>query len=159
MKKYLILITVVTISLNSFAASINGKHFFQFNCVIDSPASQKDTAKYIYEHVVLQKTKYQHKDLNEMLKTLNIEVKSYLPIHGRIVGYRKGIILFFENNIDISGKLEKRVHTNSIYVEFEKPIPLSLINPTLNKSHGAWLASEKEFYGKQIIGDIQGTKP
>ncbi|EHQ25538.1 hypothetical protein [Mucilaginibacter paludis] len=160
MKKHLILTIAITASANSYATAKHNSPKLVLSKPITSLYIQQDTAKYLYEHVVLQKAKYQHKELNDILNSLNIEVKSYLLSHGRKVGYRTGITLFFENRKNISEKLERHIHTHSIYIEFEKPIPLDLINSSLQTGHDdEWQAVEKEFFGKHIVSDIQGSKP
>jgi hypothetical protein len=144
--------------MNSYAESKNNNQLI-FCKATDAPSGQQDTAKYLYEHVLAQKGKFQHKKLNKLLNELNIPVKSYTINFGRKLGYCVGITLFFEKSKIKSEKLHKQISTNSIYVEFEKPIPLGLVSPLLSNSNGDWMDGEKEFYGEQLIKDIQGTKP
>ncbi|MFA6276502.1 MAG: hypothetical protein WC622_07120 [Pedobacter sp.] len=116
----------------------------------------QDTAKYLEDNFINKKVKFQHRKLKYLLAKLKLNVKSYVLVRNlKIVGEKKGILIYFEERPLIKSKWEKKIKVNSIYIEFEKPISICEDATNLHiESNGKWLPAEVAFYGKRLVKDI-----
>ena len=116
----------------------------------------QDTAKYLEDNFINKKVKFQHRKLKYLLAKLKLNVKSYTLVRNlKVVGEKKGILIYFEERLLIKSKWEKKIKVNSIYIEFENPISICEDATNLHKeSNGKWLPAEAAFYGKRLVKDI-----
>jgi hypothetical protein len=156
MKKYLFLSIVISILVCKTNNAISKTHInWASNGVSFTLVFNQDTIKYLQDNIISHKEKFQHKELNVMLKELHLDVKSYLAIRGsKPGGPSKGIILFFEDSKVKSKKLHNLIPVPSLNIYFENEIPWDEAWKFRFKSKGTWLEGEKEFYGKMLVKDI-----
>ncbi|MDB5086837.1 MAG: hypothetical protein JWR09_831 [Mucilaginibacter sp.] len=156
MKKHLFLSVVIGILICRANSAIS-KNFINYtvSSITVIQARNQDTIKYLQDNIISHKEKFQHKELNVMLKELHLDVKSYLAIRGsKPGGPSKGIILFFEDSKVKSKKLHNLIPVPSLNIYFENEIPWDEAWKFRFKSKRTWLEGEKEFYGKMLVKDI-----
>jgi hypothetical protein len=155
MKKYLLLLGIVIIS-QLFKVSGKNHSIGSLSHITTSKGLSVDTIRYLQDSIITFKHKFQHKPLSSMLKTLHLPVKSYLYHIAKPGGPITNVTLFFDNTANTSQKLNKHTNVPIIVVYFENDIPRNKTNELWSKSQGEWLIGEKEFYGAQLIKNIEG---
>ncbi|MFA6276501.1 MAG: hypothetical protein WC622_07115 [Pedobacter sp.] len=142
------ILSIYTILNLSGSSTINGN--YQTN-----QQTAQDTTKYLKDNFVINKTKFQHKELKYLLSKLKLNVKSYGFVRGKKPGEIQGIFIYFEEIALIKIKMEKNNRVKAVYIEFEKPVSLYTdVTDLYKKSNGKWLSAEAAFYGKQLVKDI-----
>jgi hypothetical protein len=141
MKKHLFLSVVIGILTCRANSAISKNYINSLNIY----TSQQDTIKFLQDNIISHKEKFQHKELNIMLKELHLDVKSYLYRISKPGGPIKYITLFFEEAKLKSRKLHQRVTTPFLVIYFENEIPRNKTSELWDKSRGEWLEAKKIF--------------
>ncbi|MDB5086836.1 MAG: hypothetical protein JWR09_830 [Mucilaginibacter sp.] len=158
MKKYLFLSIAITILICRANGAISKEHInHTINNVTCISVIKQDTIKYLQDKIIIHKEKFQHKELNILLKEMNLTVKSYIFIHGsKPGGPPKCITLFFDDPNNTSKKLRNRIDVPFLNIYFEDEISRDKLSELLSKSHGSWLEGENNFFGKMLVKDVTG---
>jgi hypothetical protein len=158
MKKYLLLIFLAFIFTHQAKAitKINGGSIFKHS---KSRSVYLDTLTILQDNIIAHKETFQHQELNVLLKQLHLKVKSYMPIRGQKPGGPiKGIMVYFEDWKTVSDKISNLIYMPSIFISFDNAITLIQTYELRTKSQGEWQQAEIDFYGKQLVNDIQVSK-
>ena len=112
-----------------------------------------DTLGYLKSNFYDHKEFYKEKELGVLLNKIELPIKSYTPIFN--INDVTGIyISLFYDLKEKRYKLSNKEKTHNLIVEFRKPIPVNEISNMLLKNKGNWTKDEAEFFGKQIVKDI-----
>jgi len=136
-----------TLSLNQNKSYIKFKKF------------KNDSLRYIQTNFIDNKNIYIGKDLNNLLKDLELSVKSYIPSSSYTQNNASPelILLFYPVN-QIPDKMHSRFKPVNIIIDWVTPLPQDSVLILMNKSKNTWREEERKFYGKRIIKDIFTTK-
>lgn len=148
---------IVTILYNANAAK--NEIYHPVKNFINCHASGQDTISYLEDNFIAHKEEFQHKELNVLLKRLDLSVKSYYFIFdSRHTNRIKSITLFFNNPTAKSIQLQNHNIIPFLVIYFEDEISSSKALVLYNKDGGNWLKDESSFYGNKIIRDIGVSK-
>ena len=112
-----------------------------------------DTLQYVKFNFYERKNLYIGKELNVLLSDFEMPVKSYTShfLYNDLTGMS---ISVFESNIERMKNISTHKKSHNIIIVFEKSIPFENVSTMLRKNEGNWTKDEKEFFGKQIVKDI-----
>lgn len=114
----------------------------------------------MYANFIAQKAKYQHKELSVLLNDLHLSVKSYIPTRpSKPGGPSKSLILRFESPSVIYEKLVNQKVAPFLIIDFEPPMSHGNALELFFNSRGVWSEAEKDFFGKQLVDEVDGLKP
>lgn len=156
MKKSYIIIMVAflvacKISKKSEVA-VGGKH-------IALSKFQSDTLGYIQNNFINNKQKYIGKDLNTLLRDLEIPVRSYTwAISYKEPSTTPSITLNFYPKDLVTKKLNRSDKPVDLIITWKPALPQDTVLKMVRANKSAWTKTEADYYGKQIIGDILTTK-
>jgi len=144
---FAILSTISAIGQTDVNASAN-----QNNNYVALKMFNRDTLGYVQHNFIDNKKKYIGKDLNTLLKDLEIPIKSFMPGSSDL-------------NQDISPFIHlqfysynKTIHKVDIVVVWSQVLPNVTVLRLSFKNNFAWTEEVLNYFGKQIIGDIITTQ-
>lgn len=121
--------------------------------------SNSDTLGYIQKNFIDNKQKYTGKDLNTLLRDLEIPVKSYLwDISYETPSLTPSISLHFHSRDQVSKKLDRPDKPFNLIIIWKPGLPQDTVLKMVRANKSTWTKTEADYFGKQIIGDILTTK-
>jgi hypothetical protein len=118
-----------------------------------------DTLGYVQHNFIDNKQKYIGKDLNTLLKDVEIPVKSYIPSGStNQPTIMPAMHLEFYTSNQVTERLNSPDKLVDIIIIWSPPLPYEGVEKMWLNNKGAWTDAERNYYGKQIIGDILTTK-
>ena len=118
-----------------------------------------DTLKYVQHNFIDNKQKYIGKDLNNLLKDVEIPIKSYIPGYSELYpNIVPNLILQFHTSKQADEMANSTTKPVDIIIIYSPPLPGDSVAVLLTKSRGEWLDAERRYFGKKIIGDVMTTK-
>ena len=117
-----------------------------------------DTLKYVRYNFIKNKQKYIGKDLNTLLKDVEIPIKSYMNTDSFIdPTIMVGVILNFYSFKEASLRKEGPNKPVNIIIRWSPPLPRNIVDNLFKISKTEWTEAVSKYFGKQIIGDIFTT--
>lgn len=117
-------------------------------------AQKFDTLGYLQSNFIDRKSAYLNKESNVLLKDLWIPCLSYVVHPSRTPGIVPGISLFFVS-IDEENKVKIGKKRNaSLIITWQSPVPFDSAVILIRSGKGKWLTPDRDYYGKQIVGDL-----
>jgi hypothetical protein len=161
MKKYIIIIGIFFITLTIFAVPGNDK-IGKKNAVkyaLNISDTSMDTLSYL-KTFIDNKQNYINKELSVLLNDLNMPVLSYITSGSDIDRtISPSITISFLSRKESSIRRFRKPHSAEklffLVIDWKTPLKIDDINSLMLLSKGEWLNGEKEFFGKQIVGDIR----
>jgi hypothetical protein len=152
MKKILIITTVILLIIGCKTGKIaKYKPLSSF---------KGDTIRFLQKSILDRKAYYIGKALNVFLSDLNIPIVNHTTT--KIFSNRfitPGIGLQFYSYKEQSRRIKNKIDPIDIEITWVKPMSKAKCDSVLKKDNYArWATNAKEFYGKQIIGDLNLSK-
>jgi hypothetical protein len=118
-----------------------------------------DTAQLIKDNIIAHQREFQHQELNKTIMQLPLTVKSYNYLRGAKPGAAiVGLLLSFEDASIVHSKALNGIYVPSLLVYFETGLPRAEVLALRQKNDGAWTKDEVEYYGKQLIKDVDVSR-
>jgi hypothetical protein len=115
-----------------------------------------DTLDYLTKKFVDRKNLYINKELNVLLNDLSIPVKQYYySTNFKKANISESVGLVFYNRSEIDQKHQQHANPMIINIIWKTPLPLTDGFDAFTVAHCAWTEEVKNYYGKQIAGDIK----
>lgn len=153
MKKYLIVMLFVVTACSSLKKSTTAE-----TKQVMLPKYQPlehfkgDTLQFVKNSILDRKQFYEGKELNVLLKDLQMPVKKYVygskSDNKNITPY---IYIYIYNNTDM--KIKKGIDPSVITIVFDTPLPRET-TVMLSRNNTGWTSEVSEYYGKQIVGIV-----
>ena len=158
MKKLIFFILVIVSTVGAFGQAVSKLSGNQDNKYLALKEFKGDTLKYVQHNFIDNKQKYIGKDLNNLLKDLEIPIKSYISgyteLDPKIVS---DIILQFHTSKKANQMANSTIKPVDIIIICSPPFKRDSVAALWTKSKGEWLDAERKYFGKQIIGDVMTT--
>lgn len=114
----------------------------------------KDTISYVKENFVLNKKNYIGKEINELLKDLEIPIITYkLGPDPNMKDYFYISLQFFNDKV-VNGKISNKIDPLIMPIVLEQPIEITVPLGLFRKNQQKWTSEETVYWGKQKIKDI-----
>jgi hypothetical protein len=115
---------------------------------------KSDTLKFIENSILKRKEYYIGKEMNILLKDLDIPIKKYLTgISSKRVEDPGLYINIFDNHQQVA-KIKNKSNPIQISILWKTPLPREETSKLIKSSQLNWTEEVAKYYGKQIIGDI-----
>lgn len=119
-----------------------------------------DTLKYLQINFLSHKKFYIGKPLNVLLNDLEIDVKKYANGSGaKNINLSPYISLGFYSRNQERKKIEEKQDPLVLNIEWEVPLPDEKNVELLRKNKGQWTEEEKNYYGQNIVKEIEMVIP
>lgn len=159
MKKYSIILLIILSACSALRKADTAISANQNNSYVKLKKFNGDTLGYVQHNFIDNKKKYVGKDLNTLLKDVEIPIKSYVPGSSMV-------------NVLISPNLTLQFYTynqsNNRSYGPDKPVDIIIVWPVpllkdsidnlWSKTQGEWTKDARKYFRKQIIGNIVTTK-
>lgn len=113
-----------------------------------------DTLAYVKNSIIDRKAKYIGKELNILLKDLELPINNYLIGLSNKRGISPDITIQFYDRSEIDSKRAKKINPVILTIIWETPVDLNIADSMMLKHKGVWTKEEQEYFGKQKVKDI-----
>lgn len=114
-----------------------------------------DTLKYLQTNFLTNQDFYIGKPLNILLDDLELQINYYLTVTSGINKKKSPSLGMSPYN---KSQIEKKLSNDNsfllINIEWETSLPIEKVDELLIKNKGKWTIEEKNYYGRQIIKEI-----
>ena len=132
--------------------------YMQSDTLVRLSRYKGDTSEYIRHNFIENKQKYIGKELNTLLKDLEIPIKSYRPvIPWNSNDSIPSIHLYFHSFKDVSTMYNNRQNPRFIIIVWKHSLPFDSIMKRGGLNKFAWTIDDKIYFGKQIIRDVDAS--
>ena len=113
-----------------------------------------DTLAYVRTSIIDRKSEYIGKELNVLLKDLELPIRSYSTGSSNLRGISPSSTFYFYSKNVVDVKTYNRIDPVILTIVWEIPLPLDIVIPMWLKNKNMWTNEEQEYYGKQKVKDI-----
>ena len=118
-----------------------------------------DTLRYVQHNFINNKQKYVGKDLNTLLKDIEIPIITYEPgTSMENTNYVPYIYLQFCTTDESNRRMFSSNHPVNIIISWPKAFSKAIIDSLWVKTKGDWTIDARKFFGKYLIRDIETTE-
>ncbi|HEX6431346.1 MAG TPA: hypothetical protein VF008_26830 [Niastella sp.] len=114
----------------------------------------KDTLKYVQSNFIARKDYYVGKEFGVLLNDLQVPIQKYVTGSSHLEGISPFITVKFYTNLEIYAKETQRINPVIMNIEWKTPVPYDQANELSRKYHMNWSEEVKNYYSKQVIGNI-----
>jgi hypothetical protein len=151
--KYILFLTILFVSCAS-QKKMSDNNLKQNSEYKTLESFRGDTLNYVVSNFVEHKNQYIGKPASILFDKLQFEIKSFLgATDGTGAVYQ--ISISYLNSNQFGFRLSERLKMVDIFITFENPIPWLTVLDLSPRGHlGEWSSKHREFFGKQIVKDI-----
>jgi len=159
MKINLIILLIILSACSELKKSGTSISTNQNNSYVKLIKFKGDTLGYVQHNFIDNKQKYVGKDLNTLLKDIEIPIKSYMPgvsmLNDFIVTH---LVLQFYTVEDSYSRNFSANNPVDIIITWPKPLSKASVDSLSAKTKGVWTNDARKYFGNKITQDIFTTK-
>jgi hypothetical protein len=159
--KIFIIILVTLLSACSVLRNTDSssQSFYQHNNYVNLKNFKGDTLGYVQHNFLDNKQMYAGKDLNTLLKDVEIPVKSFIPVLNELDNKScSAIHLFFHSVAQDRAMMSSPQKPVDLIIIWSAPLLFDSVYFMWKKNDGEWTDVNRKYFGKHIVKDIMTTK-
>lgn len=115
-----------------------------------------DTLKYIKINLLKYQDYYKGKPLNVLLNDLELQVNYYyVTTSAKNKNVSSSLAISYYSMSRAKEKIANKESLSLIVIKWETPLPTEKVHELLRKNNRKWTEDEKNYYGQQIIKEIE----